>query len=50
MLSKGYNRAGVSGILVLMVALLYYFKTDIFMCYKTCVRVQILHHNHATTK
>ena len=56
-LSKGGNlagkvgiSAGVSGLLVLMVALLYYFKPDIFMCCKTCVRVQILHHNHATKK
>lgn len=39
---------GVSGILLLMAALLYYFKPDIFMCCKTCVRVQVFHHNHPT--
>nr|PNR56075.1 hypothetical protein PHYPA_006972 [Physcomitrium patens] len=36
---------GVTGIVLVILGLLYYFKPDIFMCCKTCVRVQIFHHN-----
>lgn len=50
MASKVSITAGVavSGLLLLLVALLYYFKPDIFLCCKTCVRVQVFHHPHPT--
>ena len=42
---------GVTGVIMVIVGLLYYFKPDVFMCCRTCVRVQIFHHNpHAVGK
>lgn len=42
--------AGVTGLALLILGLLYYFKPDIFLCCKTCVRVQIFHHTTASSK
>ena len=42
---------GITGVIMVIVGLLYYFKPDVFMCCRTCVRVQISHHNpHAVGK
>jgi len=46
--SKVGISAGVgatAGVAVLLLGVLYYFKPDIFLCCKTCVRVQIFHHS-----